>query len=418
MARSLKDILSGKNTSKKEKGDVGGLAYPHDGDDEMVKDHEVEVHADRAGNGDDVYKSSKKHATRKPDQNGEGKTVGIKGSFSGAATSAENKVKKVDEGAKSNPKVKAIMDYHEKETKAKSASSWDHVKSDRKGFAKRTPEQQAHNDAAHKDSAQSYYHLIMQKRAQKAYYHGKNDDAAFMSQHAKRAKASIPEEAEQIDEISSKLAREYANAASDDVQKNKFKMSDRKLNNRLDGVFTARNKADNRRSNVKVVTKDPKEEVEVIDELSKDTLKRYKLRAEVSRDVRDQMVDKKVAKAADAKTASTKAFWMKRANANAAVVNKRSKGITMANDKLTKEETEINELSTDKLKTYKDKAEVSYTDNASVARQTASLKDIYAKSGDAKKAAAADRVEGKLRAKAEKRFAGIKTARKKIKEKE
>ena len=64
MAKKLSDILGGVKSSKKQKLSLGsepGVDYApkSQGDRDFVADHEVEVHADRVGNGDEVYKASK-----------------------------------------------------------------------------------------------------------------------------------------------------------------------------------------------------------------------------------------------------------------------------------------------------------------------------------------------------------------------
>ena len=77
MAKSLKDVLKGVKTSSKVKNDLGGYK-PKAGDEADFADkHEIEKHADRVGNGDDVYQATnikqaladakeKRHGYRKP----------------------------------------------------------------------------------------------------------------------------------------------------------------------------------------------------------------------------------------------------------------------------------------------------------------------------------------------------------------
>jgi Cu/Ag efflux protein CusF len=60
MAKLLKDVLKGVKSSTKKVNDLGGYA-PKPGDEQkFAKKHDIEVHADRAGNGDDVYKGKTK----------------------------------------------------------------------------------------------------------------------------------------------------------------------------------------------------------------------------------------------------------------------------------------------------------------------------------------------------------------------
>jgi hypothetical protein len=55
MAKYLKDVLKGKNASTKKVNDLGGYK-PKAGDEaEFAKQHEIEKHEDRVGNGDSAY---------------------------------------------------------------------------------------------------------------------------------------------------------------------------------------------------------------------------------------------------------------------------------------------------------------------------------------------------------------------------
>lgn len=81
MPKSLKDILSGVKSSKIDPGSTGsnpGVDYAPKSRDEQdfVKKHKTEKHADRVGNGDDVYNATDvkhsqikdaKHGYKKPD---------------------------------------------------------------------------------------------------------------------------------------------------------------------------------------------------------------------------------------------------------------------------------------------------------------------------------------------------------------
>jgi len=61
MAKYLKEVLKGVKSSTKVTNDLGGYK-PKAGDEEdFTKKHEIEKHADRVGNGDDVYKGTTKH---------------------------------------------------------------------------------------------------------------------------------------------------------------------------------------------------------------------------------------------------------------------------------------------------------------------------------------------------------------------
>jgi len=61
MAKSLKDILTGTKSSTKTKVDLKDWEKSKDGQKFAAK-HTIEKHADRAGNGDDVYKGKTKEA--------------------------------------------------------------------------------------------------------------------------------------------------------------------------------------------------------------------------------------------------------------------------------------------------------------------------------------------------------------------
>jgi hypothetical protein len=67
MAKLLKDILRGVKSSTKKVNNLGGYA-PKAGDEaDFAKKHEIEKHADRAGNGDDVFNATNvKHSMASP----------------------------------------------------------------------------------------------------------------------------------------------------------------------------------------------------------------------------------------------------------------------------------------------------------------------------------------------------------------
>lgn len=66
MAKSLKDILNGVKSSKKETPDLSDIHdYGKDAGKEFISKHEIEKHEDRVGNDDDVYKGKTKQAKYK-----------------------------------------------------------------------------------------------------------------------------------------------------------------------------------------------------------------------------------------------------------------------------------------------------------------------------------------------------------------
>ena len=70
MAKPLKDILKGSNSTSTKKNDLGGLK-PKAGDaQKFAQKHDIEVHADRNGNGDDVFKGTTKEAPYKKQSDG------------------------------------------------------------------------------------------------------------------------------------------------------------------------------------------------------------------------------------------------------------------------------------------------------------------------------------------------------------
>lgn len=63
MAKSLKDILAGVKSSKTEPMDLKDLAMSPEGNKaelDFAAKHKIEKHADRAGNGDEIYKGKTK----------------------------------------------------------------------------------------------------------------------------------------------------------------------------------------------------------------------------------------------------------------------------------------------------------------------------------------------------------------------
>jgi len=72
MAKYLKEVLKGVKSSTKVTNDLGGYK-PKAGDEEdFAKKHEIEKHADRVGNGDDVYKGTTKHVLANPKEKNHG----------------------------------------------------------------------------------------------------------------------------------------------------------------------------------------------------------------------------------------------------------------------------------------------------------------------------------------------------------
>ena len=70
MAKPLKDILKGSNSTSTKKNDLGGYK-PKAGDEQkFAQKHNIEVHADRNGNGDDVFKGTTKEAPYKKQSDG------------------------------------------------------------------------------------------------------------------------------------------------------------------------------------------------------------------------------------------------------------------------------------------------------------------------------------------------------------
>jgi len=61
MAKYLKDVLNGVKSSTKVTNDLGGYKPKAGDEQDFVKKHEIEKHADRVGNGDDVYKGTTKY---------------------------------------------------------------------------------------------------------------------------------------------------------------------------------------------------------------------------------------------------------------------------------------------------------------------------------------------------------------------
>lgn len=111
MAKPLKDILSGVKSSKTVAGSTGtdpGVDYDpkNPAEQDFVAKHKVEVHADRVGNGDDVYKGKTKQA-KYPKQ--DAKVYEETEELDEKSESFEKVMNKAKEKRKNNPKKHKII---------------------------------------------------------------------------------------------------------------------------------------------------------------------------------------------------------------------------------------------------------------------------------------------------------------------
>lgn len=125
MPKSLKDILSGVKSSKVVPGSTGsepGVDYAPKApaEQDVVKKHKVEKHADRVGNGDDVYQATNvkhsqikdaKHGYKKPEDQKVNEAASCNMTTEGThcpvhemASCSDNKKKPLREIAKKNRK--------------------------------------------------------------------------------------------------------------------------------------------------------------------------------------------------------------------------------------------------------------------------------------------------------------------------
>ena len=160
----------------------------------------------------------------------------------------------------------------------------------------------------------------------------------------KKTVKDFKEEAEPIDELSKGLVARYANKAAKTTQANYDKSKDKFQfsSGRQDGMKNA----------VKRLTK---EEAELIDELSKDTLSSYAKKASHDARIKQHVAADFKSKEAHARNPRKKETWGSIAKKYQSQAWKREKGHDKAVDKL-KEET-LDELNKSTLKSYVNKAE-------------------------------------------------------------
>lgn len=171
----------------------------------------------------------------------------------------------------------------------------------------------------------------------------------YTATNNKYVRVPATEEVEQVDELSSKKLTDYMDKASD--ARGHRNLSTKKVDNRYAGVKKASDKL-------------TKEEVEVIDELSKKTLGSYVKKASGAEQPKNVMSPKNVplTKIASYQGDSETGYFGKRFNQHTydkaeRLRKNRETGIKTAVDKLTKEEVEaIDELSKKTLGSYVNKA--------------------------------------------------------------
>lgn len=238
MPKNLKDILAGVKSSKVVPGSTGsdpGVDYAPKAPDEQefVKKHATEKHADRVGNGDDIYQATNiKHAMASPkeDKHGHKKP-------------ADKKVYEAKEQDKCNMTAEGTeCPVHEMADCTKSKPL--------------------------REIAKNPYAIGMAAAMKKTGDKPPLKKSTIVKAHD-IAKSVAKEEVEQIDEISKELAGKYYSAAvKQHVKKVGMKPN---MYDRIEKDMGKKRKEGMDRAHDRMT----KEEVEQVDEVSKDTLQRY-----------------------------------------------------------------------------------------------------------------------------------------------
>ena len=364
MAKYLKEVLKGVKSSTKVTNDLGGYK-PKAGDEEdFAKKHEIEKHADRVGNGDDVYKGTTKHVLA----NTKEKNHGYK-----KPEDAKVNEEQIDEAGmpasvikskqhRANMTDKQFADSHKDKSDADLRSmAWRHghgkpgtpghnhyVNRRNKGLKEEEQIDELSTDllhrAAHKAAKKAMSDVqgrsgpIFKKRAAQA-----NKFRAKGMEQEKKEKATKSVKEELLDEISAKTAlktavKRQAGAHNAAIERGDV-LSDKEQHKVDRSQALIKNKYGQRGANIvdKAVGKKigyQGEETEQIDELSKKTLGNY-----AHAGVRD--------------IASRQYALGKGDKSNTGKLMNRRKGVDKAISKLSKEEVEqVDELSKTTLGNY------------------------------------------------------------------
>ena len=227
MAKSLKDILTGTKSSTKTKVDLKDWEKSKDGQKFAAK-HTIEKHADRAGNGDDVYKGKTKEAK-----------------YDHQKDSVYEEVEQIDELSPTT------MHSYIDAAKVDRDETNKHISNAL--FKKSHPDEKKNPGAVIKD-VKLGLDLVA------------NRSKGIRTAEAKlKGKAVVPanEEVEELDEISKEKAEKYGTTAMDSYFSGKN--SEKTQTNRANGMYLARGKLGKNSASVKVSAN---EEAEQIDEIS------------------------------------------------------------------------------------------------------------------------------------------------------
>ena len=362
MAKYLKEVLKGVKSSTKVTNDLGGYK-PKAGDEEdFAKKHEIEKHADRVGNGDDVYKGTTKHvlANAKEKNHGYKKpedakvneeqidelstdllhraahkaakkamtdVQGRSGPIFKKRAAQANKFR--DKGMAQEKKERAVKEEVIDEASMKQKQHTNRVKTmpGKKGAVMgatsnfEAPFHKVHATISKNGGSKEVVkHEIKAKDKHDAVFNIQMmHHKAGHKVHDTKYKGTVKEEAEQIDELSKKTLGNYAHAGVRDIASRQYALGK--------GDKSNTGKLMNRRKGVdKAISKLSKEEVEQVDELSKTTLGNYIKSASAD-------VGHKKADAAYSNMSGND----KLANRHTDKARKRLAGIYTAANKLTKE---------------------------------------------------------------------------------
>jgi hypothetical protein len=348
----------------------------------FVDKHVVIKHKDRNGNGDDVFNGNTKTIKRKEERHGydvgEDEKVYEEMDLEDLLGEAIDLLNSIDE----KTLTPAEMKKREEVVKAIKRENPKMDKSMAYAVATKTAKRVAEEAEELDESAKIAAHLIKRygDNVRKSHVRSAADDfgVGYVAlSHAVRKKLGVTrlQEEEQIDELSSDTVKSYMGKAIGDAvqktqaqQKKKYasdiKADQKGIDKRVRGLTMAKKKM-------------AAEEVEVIDELSKDTLSNYADKASDARGHRNLSTKK---------------------------VDNRYAGVKKASDKLTKEEVEaIDELSKSTMGRYINRAK-DVIDSASYRQGHRDSR------GDGGSNSVAKGIERKL----SKRHKGIETAVKKL----
>ena len=227
------------------------------------------------------------------------------------------------------------------------------------------------------------------------------------------------EDVEQIDELSKRTLARYAKRATSSMKMKQMAATHLRDKHRdasdkhQSGVFNRETGI--KRAIDKLAGKYYHEDVEQIDELSKDTLASYAKKASQDARIKQHVAADFKSKEAHARNPRKKETWGSIAKKYQSKAWKREDGHDKAIDKLAKEETEqIDEVSKSTLMRYIPKASRDVADNVYSAKDQINRSTEHTRAGDWDASKTAHTKATTLFNKANKRIAGIDTATKKL----